>query len=59
MTNKLTEGNKRIREVIYEYLEYYRKLNSQPIDRIEYFDLYSQVINQFANDPIITSNYFK
>jgi hypothetical protein len=56
MTDNLTEGNKRIREIIYEYLEYYRELNSRPTDTIKYFDLYSQVINQFSSDPIITSD---
>jgi hypothetical protein len=56
MTDNLTEGNKRIREIIYEYLEYYRELNSRSTDTLKYFDLYSQVINRFSSDPIITSD---
>ena len=56
MTDNLTEGNKRIREIIYEYLEYYRELNLRPTDTIKYFDLYNQVINRFSSDPIITSD---
>jgi hypothetical protein len=53
MTSNLTEGNKRIREIIYEHLEYYQDLASQPNNQEKYGEIYLRVRNQISSDPVI------
>ena len=64
MTNNLTTGHTRIREIIYEYLPLYQELmKEEPFtlyvkeDCIDaYHKLINEIKNKFSNDPIITSD---
>jgi hypothetical protein len=53
MSNILTPGQKRIREIIYKYLPEYRRLDK--LNKVNY-SFYINIQNEFSNDPIITSD---
>lgn len=53
MSNILTPGQKRIREIIYKYLPEYRRLDK--LNKVNY-SFYINIQNEFSNDPVITSD---
>jgi hypothetical protein len=66
MTNNLTMGQVRVREIIYEYLPLYQKLMKEEHFRLsvkedcidDYRLLINEIKNKFSSDPVITSDSF-
>jgi hypothetical protein len=64
MTNNLTTGQKRVREIIYEYLPLYQELMQEEPFRLSvkedcidaYHKLIDEIKNKFSSDPVITSD---
>jgi hypothetical protein len=53
MSNILTPGQKRIREIIYKYLPEYKRLDK--LNKVNY-SFYINIQNEFSNDPVIISD---